>query len=100
MSGTDTVCAPAKAGALGGKAEGGLATLRPSPEHGVRVDWTRAEIATLFARPLMDLVFEAQGVHRRHHAPNEVQLSTLLSIKTGGCPEDCAHFSHSLPPQT
>ena len=54
-----------------------------------RMDWTRAEIASLFEKPLLDLLFEAQQVHRRWHAANEVQLSTLLSIKTGGCPEDC-----------
>jgi biotin synthase len=54
-----------------------------------RTDWTRAEIAALFDRPLTDLLLEAQLVHRRFHKPNEVQLSTLLSVKTGGCPEDC-----------
>ena len=46
-------------------------------------------------RPFLDLLFEAQGVHRRHFAANEVQLSTLLSIKTGGCPEDCGYCSQS-----
>jgi len=66
----------------------------------MRNDWTREEIARLFARPLMDLVFEAQQVHRRHHAPNEVQLSTLLSIKTGGCPEDCGYCSQSVHAET
>jgi len=63
-------------------------------------EWTRAEIAALFDRPLLDLLFEAQSVHRRHHAPNEVQLSTLLSIKTGGCPEDCGYCSQSVHAQT
>jgi biotin synthase len=58
-------------------------------------DWTRAEIAEIFDRPFLDLVTEAQAVHRRWHAPNEVQLSTLLSIKTGGCPEDCGYCSQS-----
>ena len=43
----------------------------------------------------MDLLFEAQGIHRRWHTPNEIQLSTLLSIKTGGCPEDCGYCSLS-----
>ncbi|MDQ8758080.1 biotin synthase BioB [Sphingosinicella sp. LHD-64] len=66
----------------------------------VRNDWTRAEIADLFDLPLMDLVFEAQRVHRAHHAPNEVQLSTLLSIKTGGCPEDCGYCSQSVHAET
>lgn len=51
----------------------------------VRTDWTREEIAALFDLPFTELVFQAQAVHRQHHAPNEVQLSTLLSIKTGGC---------------
>jgi biotin synthase len=61
----------------------------------VRTDWTRAEIAALFDTPLMDLLYEAQRLHRRFHAPNEVQLSTLMSIKTGGCPEDCGYCSQS-----
>jgi biotin synthase len=60
-----------------------------------RTDWTRAEIAALFDRPFLDLLYEAQTVHRRFHAANEVQLSTLLSIKTGGCPEDCGYCSQS-----
>ncbi|HEY5710879.1 MAG TPA: biotin synthase BioB [Allosphingosinicella sp.] len=61
----------------------------------MRVDWARAEIAGLFDLPLLDLLFQAQQVHRRHQAPNQVQLSTLLSIKTGGCPEDCGYCSQS-----
>ncbi len=61
----------------------------------VRHDWTRAEIGQLFALPFADLIFRAQSVHRRHFAPNEVQISTLLSIKTGGCPEDCGYCSQS-----
>jgi biotin synthase len=61
----------------------------------VRNDWSRLEIAELFDRPFLDLIFEAQQVHRRWHAANEVQLSTLLSIKTGGCPEDCGYCSQS-----
>jgi biotin synthase len=60
-----------------------------------RSDWSRLQIAALFDLPLLDLLFEAQQVHRRHHAPNQVQLSTLLSIKTGGCPEDCGYCSQS-----
>ena len=60
-----------------------------------RVERTRAEIAALFDLPFLDLVFQAQRTHRAHHAPNEVQLSTLLSIKTGGCPEDCGYCSQS-----
>ena len=53
--------------------------------------WTVAAVADLFALPFNDLLYRAQVVHRAHHAPNEVQLSTLISIKTGGCPEDCAY---------
>ena len=61
----------------------------------IRTDWTRTEIGALFARPFVDILYEAQTVHRRFHAANEVQLSTLLSIKTGGCPEDCGYCSQS-----
>lgn len=66
----------------------------------IRTDWTRAEIAALFDLPLLDLLWQAQETHRRHHAPNEVQLSTLLSIKTGGCPEDCGYCSQSAHAKT
>ena len=61
----------------------------------IRHDWTREELAALFALPFADLIFRAQSVHRRHFAANEVQISTLLSIKTGGCPEDCGYCSQS-----
>ncbi len=61
-----------------------------------RHDWTLAEALALFERPFADLVFAAQGVHRAWHVPNAVQLSTLLSIKTGGCPEDCAYCPQSI----
>ena len=60
-----------------------------------RTDWTRDEIAALFDLPFTELVFRAAEIHRANHAPNEVQLSTLLSIKTGGCPEDCGYCSQS-----
>jgi biotin synthase len=59
------------------------------------MDWSREDICALFDLPFLDLVFRAAEVHRAHHAPNEVQLSTLLSIKTGGCPEDCGYCSQS-----
>jgi len=62
----------------------------------IRHDWTLAEVESLFAMPFMDLVFEAQRVHRIHHEPNTVQMSTLLSIKTGACPEDCAYCPQSV----
>jgi biotin synthase len=61
-----------------------------------RTDWTRAEIAALFDLPFGELMYRAQSVHRDHHAPDEVQLCTLLSIKTGGCPEDCGYCSQSV----
>ena len=57
--------------------------------------WTTEEIAALYELPFLDLVFRAQEVHRQHQTPNEVQLSTLLSIKTGGCSEDCGYCSQS-----
>ena len=57
----------------------------------MRNDWTRAEITDLFDLPFTELVFRAADVHRHHHAAGEVQLCTLLSIKTGGCPEDCGY---------
>ena len=60
-----------------------------------RSDWTRAEIADLFDLPFNELVFRAAETHRAHHAAGEVQLCTLLSIKTGGCPEDCGYCSQS-----
>lgn len=54
-------------------------------------NWTLAELQDLYHSPLLELVFKAASVHREHHNPREVQISTLLSIKTGGCPEDCAY---------
>jgi len=65
-----------------------------------RTDWTRDEIAALFDLPFTELVFRAAEIHRANHAPNEVQLSTLLSIKTGGCPEDCGYCSQSVSAET
>jgi biotin synthase len=62
----------------------------------IRNDWTRAEVAELFDLPFMDLVFRAHHVHRVFHIPNTVQISTLLSIKTGACPEDCAYCPQSV----
>ncbi|MDO6541279.1 biotin synthase BioB [Photobacterium sanguinicancri] len=61
----------------------------------VRHDWTVAEVQALFDKPFMDLVFEAQQIHRQYHEPNKVQVSTLLSIKTGACPEDCKYCPQS-----
>ncbi|NEV92951.1 biotin synthase BioB [Psychroflexus sp. YR1-1] len=56
-----------------------------------RNDWTKEEILDIYNKPLMELLYEAATVHRIHHDPNKVQVSTLLSIKTGGCPEDCGY---------
>jgi biotin synthase len=61
----------------------------------VRHDWSRAELRALFALPFSELIFCAQAVHRAHFNPREVQISTLISIKTGGCPEDCAYCPQS-----
>ena len=61
----------------------------------IRNDWTKAEVEALFAMPFNDLLFNAQVVHRQHFNPNEVQVSTLLSIKTGACPEDCKYCPQS-----
>ncbi|MGA9322454.1 MAG: biotin synthase BioB [Xanthobacteraceae bacterium] len=67
------------------------AALNAPPRH----DWSREEIRALFDLPLSELIFRAQSIHRVHFDPTEVQLSTLLSIKTGGCPEDCAYCPQS-----
>jgi biotin synthase len=63
-----------------------------APRH----DWTVAEIEGRFAQPFLDLLLDAQRVHRQHFTPNTVQMSTLLSIKTGACPEDCAYCPQSI----
>ena len=61
----------------------------------VRTDWTREEIQALYEQPFLDLVFQAQQQHRQHFDANTIQVSTLLSIKTGKCPEDCKYCSQS-----
>ena len=58
-------------------------------------DWTKAEVAKIYARPLLELVYDAAKVHRMHHDPRQVQQCTLLSIKTGGCPETCNYCAQS-----
>ena len=69
----------------------------PSSDSGtVRHDWTHAEVRALLALPFPELIFRAQSIHRMHFDPCEVQISTLLSIKTGGCPEDCAYCPQSV----
>ncbi|MGE0626452.1 MAG: biotin synthase BioB [Hyphomicrobiaceae bacterium] len=67
---------------------------------GVRHDWTVEEAQRLYQAPFNDLIFAAQTVHRRHFDANEVQMSRLLSIKTGGCPEDCGYCSQSAHHKT
>ncbi|MDN5211647.1 biotin synthase BioB [Fulvivirgaceae bacterium BMA12] len=57
----------------------------------VRNNWTKEEISDIYYRPVLDLIYEAATVHRQNHDPQEVQVCTLLSVKTGGCPEDCAY---------
>ena len=69
--------------------------LAPSSLGRIRSDWTREEIRALFSLPFTELLFQAQTVHRMHFDPREVQVSTLLSIKTGGCSEDCAYCPQS-----
>jgi biotin synthase len=71
-------------------------TCRPAAAEPVRHDWTLEEVSALFALPFIDLILRAQALHRRHHAANAVQMSTLLSIKTGACPEDCAYCPQSV----
>ena len=66
----------------------------------IRHDWTRPEVRALFDLPFPDLMFQAQTVHRMHFDPRGVQISTLLSIKTGGCPEDCAYCPQSASYET
>jgi len=61
----------------------------------IRHDWTRDQVLSLFNQPFNDVLFDAQVVHRKHFNPNQVQLSTLLSIKTGACPEDCKYCPQS-----
>jgi len=66
----------------------------------IRHDWSLDEIQALFAMPFNDLIYAAQQIHREHFDPNEIQVSTLLSIKTGACPEDCGYCSQSAKHDT
>ncbi len=74
--------------------------------HGIRQDWQVEEVLELFALPFSDLIFKAAEIHRQFHDPNKVQISTLLSIKTGSCPENCkycpqsAHYDVGLKKET
>jgi biotin synthase len=67
----------------------------PCPVAEIRHDWMAHEVVALLTKPLLELVDEARGVHKRHHADGEVQLASLLSIKTGACPEDCKYCAQS-----
>ena len=60
----------------------------------IRQNWTVSEVEAMYAMPFMDLIFQAQTVHRANFPKNQVQVSTLLSIKTGACPEDCKYFEN------
>jgi len=71
----------------------------PRPSS-IRNDWSREEIAALFALPFPELMARAMAAHRAHFDPTQVQISTLLSIKTGGCPEDCGYCSQSAKHET
>jgi len=68
----------------------------PNQSTGIRTDWTVEEVDALFRLAFNDLLFRAHSAHRQFFDPNEVQISTLLSIKTGGCPEDCAYCPQSV----
>ena len=61
------------------------------PKPSIRSDWTFSEASEIFNQPLLELVYQAAFVHHQFHEPNEVQVCTLLSVKTGGCPEDCGY---------
>ncbi len=78
--GTDTISAAAR---------------RAAASSGLRHNWKRDEVAVIYRTALPDLVFRAQSVHRQHHEPDRVQTCQLISIKTGGCPEDCAYCPQS-----
>ncbi len=80
----------AAAAADAGFSAAALATGEP------RTDWTIEEVRALYNAPFMDLLYAAQTVHRQHFNPNQIQISTLLSVKTGGCPEDCGYCPQSI----
>ena len=77
-------------------AEAPVAAAESAPSTGLRHDWEVDEVVDLLSLPFNDLMFRAQQVHRRHFDANRVQVSTLLSIKTGACPEDCAYCPQSV----
>lgn len=72
-----------------------MSASRTSPLNLIRHDWKTEEVLALFALPFNDLMFRAQTIHRNHFDPNEIQISSLLSIKTGACSEDCGYCPQS-----
>ena len=62
----------------------------------IKNNWSTKELQDIYDLPFNDLLWKAQGLHRKYHNPNEIQISTLMSIKTGGCPEDCKYCSQSI----
>src|SRR5215475_2526246 len=92
MSSADGRDVQTRRNVTGRRGQGG----RPAePQPPVRHDWTRAQVCALFALPFPELMYRAQRVHRQNFDPAAVQISTLMSIKTGGCPEDCAYCPQS-----
>jgi biotin synthase len=80
---------------INGQANQPKSLREPKPAHELRHDWQAEEVLALLTLPLLDLVDRARAVHRRHHEDGEVQLASLLSIKTGACPEDCKYCPQS-----
>ena len=76
------------------------ATIETTLKTSLRHDWSRDEVRGIFNEPLLNLIAEAQQLHSQHHKPREVQLCQLISIKTGGCPEDCAYCPQSAHYET
>jgi biotin synthase len=89
LSRDESSATPSSSGATGGEAQGRVAER-----------WSREAVTTLFDAPFADLLFRAQSIHREHFDPNRVQISQLVSIKTGGCPEDCGYCSQSAHHKT
>lgn len=107
MNAQDTLIADTLSGGIDGHACRDTGRASPQitararvPGADVRTDWTRQEIQALFDLPFPELLFQAAQAHRRHFDPTKVQVSTLLSIKTGGCPEDCAYCPQSAHHET
>lgn len=104
LAGTEaaTAAAPMSAHAAAGAASGTAAPCdrQHAPQHGLRFDWSEAEARALYDLPFPELLFRAQTIHRAHFDPTVIETATLLSIKTGGCPEDCGYCSQSAHHKT